>query len=43
MILTSKTQKSSGTHSDDCKGKGVHSLIAVGAVGVRVPLYLGHS
>ena len=27
-----------------CRGVKVsHSLIAVGAVGVRVPLYLGHS
>ena len=25
------------------KGKGSRSLIAVGAVGVRVPLYLGHN
>ena len=25
------------------KGKGSHSLLAVGAVGVRVPLYLEHS
>ena len=25
------------------KGKSFHSLIAVEAVGVRVPLYLGHS
>ena len=27
----------------DKKVKVSHSLIAVGAVGVRVPLYLGHS
>ena len=25
------------------KGKGSHSLLAVWAMGVRVPLYLGHS
>ena len=29
--------------SPQVKVKVSHSLIAVGAVGVRVPLYLGHS
>ena len=28
---------------DKVKVKVSHSLIAIGAVGVRVPLYLGHS
>ena len=31
------------TVSWEIKVKVSHSLIAVGAVGVRVPLYLGHS
>ena len=30
-------------NSDSFVKKVSHSLIAVGAVGVRVPLYLGHS
>ena len=33
--------KFAGTYK--VKVKVSHSLIAVGAVGVRVPLYLGHS
>ena len=31
------------TRDKKVKVKVSHSLIAVGAVGVRVPLYLGHS
>ena len=32
-----------GSTGKKVKVKVSHSLIAVGAVGVRVPLYLGHS
>ena len=35
--------KSTFTCKVEVKVKVSHSLIAVGAVGVRVPLYLGHS
>ena len=36
-------QKDASVSSVNKKVKVSHSLIAVGAVGVRVPLYLGHS
>ena len=38
-----KTQEMPCKNAELKKVKVSHSLIAVGAVGVRVPLYLGHS